>query len=98
MSETLLVATASFENAAPVIASPPKSIELEPAEAVYKALKAAVADLAKSRAVSKMLVNTLPLYTCSCLLPELKYKSPSFTAFPTPSVTGAEEAAPRYRA
>ena len=98
MRDTRLVATASFENAAPVIARPPKSIELEPADAVYKALNAAVANLAKSRAVSKILVNTFPLYTCSCLLPELKYKSPSFTGFPTPSVTGAEEAAPRYKA
>ena len=95
MSETRLVAIASFENAAPDIASPPKSIELEPAEAVYKALKAAVADLAKSIAVSTILVNTLPLYTCNCLLPVLKYKSPSFTALPTPSVTGAEEAVPK---
>jgi len=77
------------------MASPPKLIELEPAEAVYKALKAAVADLAKSRAVSKILVNTLPLYTCNCLLPVLKYKSPSVTAPPTPSVTGAEAAVPR---
>ena len=77
------------------MASPPKSIELDPAEAVYKALKAAVADLAKSIAVSTMLVNTLPLNICSCLLPVLKYKSPSVKAFPKVSVEGAEAAVPR---
>ena len=77
------------------MASPPKSIELDPAEAVYKALKAAVADLAKSIAVSTMLVNTLPLYICSCLLPVLKYKSPSVTGLPKAACVGAEAAVPR---
>tara|TARA_R100000687_G_scaffold11773_1_gene9652 strand:+ start:164 stop:346 length:183 start_codon:yes stop_codon:yes gene_type:complete len=51
-SDTRLVAIASLENTAPVIARPPKSMLLEPAEAVYKALKAAVANLATSTAPS----------------------------------------------
>ena len=54
MRDTRLAAMASFENTAPVIARPPKLIELEPADAVYKALKAAVANLATSTAFSAM--------------------------------------------
>ena len=48
-SDTRLAAIASFENTAPVTARPPKSILLEPAEAVYKVLKVAVANFATSR-------------------------------------------------
>ena len=47
-----MAAIASFENTAPVIARLPKSILLEPAEAVYKVLKAAVANFATSTAPS----------------------------------------------
>ena len=38
-SDARIVAIASFENTAPVIARPPRSILFDPADAVYKSLK-----------------------------------------------------------
>ena len=95
-SDTRLAAIASFENTAPVIARLPKSILLEPAEAVYKVLKAAVANFATSTAPSPTFAKVDPLKTRRRLSTVLKYKSPSVTALPKPSTVGLDDASPKY--
>ena len=91
-----MVAIASFENTAPVIARLPKSILLEPAEAVYKVLKAALANFATSTAPSPTFAKVDPLKTRRRLSTVLKYKSPSVMAFPKPSAVGLDDASPKY--
>ena len=95
-SDARIVAIASFENTAPVIARPPRSILFDPADAVYKSLKAVVANLATSTAPSARFWKTDPLKTRRRLSTVLKYKSPSVTLFPKPSEVGLDDASPKY--